>query len=903
MKLRHLLLGAVLAGAATANAGTFEWTPAMNYPWATGEIKQAWALEEVAFGSDVANLKTTDVMPYFESDESGNKITATSGSAAWGAYAYAFSPSDFKDNGEYTLVMPEGMLVNEAGDLSAEVKKYYTFDIEGLGGAGMFDDFEVISLTPDLSVAQSLWDDQEFVINTNHNDAIGYTVLTVTDLTPDDPDEAHVLYATNWNELNPRGIGNSNPIKFTAMNPGGKPYKFYKGHTYKATFTFFNGENDHNKDTGVPTPVVATANYEFEGLVKSFEYSSVKLVNVSPTPLENAESGAAAFVIEQPSEAKFFYTFSAPVDVYKAEIPLGPMGGEDVSTCLTCNDDKTEWTLDLTDVETVLKSDASIIVNIFANDMEGYHLRGNTGYEDNSCYQYTWMCQLGSPTFTVKIPADGSTVKSLSKVVVVSDNGQTINWSYSGSAQIFTLGRDLVGTLVFDENTSVVSDTELQFTTWKPAGQTEECPLYFKEPGSYSLVFEKAAFIFGEESDSKMSGNQAIGFKISDESSSDPGQTVDEVTYWEPVAVTPANHSDVEQLSKIEIEFPSLVVPLLYDAYVYDGEGNKLDVTVDVGFDWNNDNLGVINISPAITAPGNYSIFIPKGTFCDEPYGESMGKKGQTNDDMTLYYTIVGGTEPEPEVITVVSVDPAEGQVIELKDFTITFNIPVKCIENEALILDPKGNIVEKGTITVSEADAKTINVSFAEPVTADGEYTLYIVEESLEGENDVKNRSIRLNYTVGTPKEPVLEVVSVNPAEGEVESLRVIDIHFEGFWVDLAAEEATAEVKNADGETVATPMIDYHPEDYNAIEIAFEAPITEAGEYTVTIPAGLVIGGGVANTEIVLHYTVKGVGDGVDFVTIDADSVIYDLNGHRVYGEKLPKGIYIVNGKKVVLK
>ena len=44
-------------------------------------------------------------------------------------------------------------------------------------------------------------------------------------------------------------------------------------------------------------------------------------------------------------------------------------------------------------------------------------------------------------------------------------------------------------------------------------------------------------------------------------------------------------------------------------------------------------------------------------------------------------------------------------------------------------------------------------------------------------------------------------------------------------------------------------------------------------------------------------EITVTGI-NGID---IDADAVIYDLSGRRVL--KAVKGIYIVNGKKVVIK
>ena len=42
-----------------------------------------------------------------------------------------------------------------------------------------------------------------------------------------------------------------------------------------------------------------------------------------------------------------------------------------------------------------------------------------------------------------------------------------------------------------------------------------------------------------------------------------------------------------------------------------------------------------------------------------------------------------------------------------------------------------------------------------------------------------------------------------------------------------------------------------------------------------------------------------QDVAEGIDNINADAELVIYDLSGRRV--EKMEKGIYIVNGKKVI--
>lgn len=71
---------------------------------------------------------------------------------------------------------------------------------------------------------------------------------------------------------------------------------------------------------------------------------------------------------------------------------------------------------------------------------------------------------------------------------------------------------------------------------------------------------------------------------------------------------------------------------------------------------------------------------------------------------------------------------------------------------------------------------------------------------------------------------------------------------------------------------------------------------VTALANGVVTITATAFDG---AKAECVV--TVKDIPDGIENVDNDADTVIYDLSGRRV--TEMTEGIYIVNGKKVVIK
>ncbi|MDE5841073.1 MAG: hypothetical protein K2H49_09155, partial [Muribaculaceae bacterium] len=186
MRIRSLLAVSAIA-AIMSDAAAFEWEPVISQPNPSVDVNQLYMLASLSFHCyGVDGVDMTDVMPKWI-DEDGAEVVAFSGEHdpwSWDAteFQYNFNVSDFKSNGEYILQFPEGMLINGAGEKSAKVEIPYTFDINDLAGA-MFDDFRIISISPDLSQPQSYWSEQPIVVNTNHNDAIGLTTLQVIDKT------------------------------------------------------------------------------------------------------------------------------------------------------------------------------------------------------------------------------------------------------------------------------------------------------------------------------------------------------------------------------------------------------------------------------------------------------------------------------------------------------------------------------------------------------------------------------------------------------------------------------------------------------------------------------------------------------------------------------------------------
>lgn len=91
----------------------------------------------------------------------------------------------------------------------------------------------------------------------------------------------------------------------------------------------------------------------------------------------------------------------------------------------------------------------------------------------------------------------------------------------------------------------------------------------------------------------------------------------------------------------------------------------------------------------------------------------------------------------------------------------------------------------------------------------------------------------------------------------------------------------------------------------YPSDDMTSSTVITIAGDYTLTFPEGYFAVNGNKWPEITLHFTVDGTATGINGVEADgaaAAKQVYTLTGIKVNG-KAQKGVFIVNGKKVVLK
>ena len=388
-------------------------------------------------------------------------------------------------------------------------------------------------------------------------------------------------------------------------------------------------------------------------------------------------------------------------------------------------------------------------------------------------------------------------------------------------------------------------------------------------------------------------------------------------TSMEIESISPA--SGVTKLDKIEITFPKPIASVntsklsLLDNYWMPAGSFNSEVT------YSEDRKTVtLELQEPITTPGTYNLDIYQGVFLSED--------GALNNYRYTYFQVI---DPTPSFST--NLNDGD-KVKELGNLEITF-------QNVANVEIVNKNGVQVWTPSESQVageankEGNKIVVTFPQEFTDEGLYTFYIPAGTFTMDG-VANEEREINVTLYTFTITPLEVVSVTPVEGAVDQIEKIVIEFNQTvtpsyneeWQQISREIILkGDTKNY--------VLTYAPSSYNASNkmeylvnatwngydaYTCSAPVTEAGTYTLNLKDVVVDYAGesyiddygYSNTK---WHGQKGCIDKTCTWTIgdtaiegveaeNGEKVIYDLTGRRV--ENITNaGIYIVNGKKVLVK
>lgn len=332
---------------------------------------------------------------------------------------------------------------------------------------------------------------------------------------------------------------------------------------------------------------------------------------------------------------------------------------------------------------------------------------------------------------------------------------------------------------------------------------------------------------------------------------------------------TPEDEAEMTSLS--EIYFTSSEEAYLNsdtakwaEIMVYNKTGGGTYTVSEVWKDRTATNRFGIALSEEITDWGWITLNLPEGLVGDlEAYNSSF-TSGKVNVDTAFYYQIVSNVTDS----SVVTIDPAEGEVDSLSVFTVTFTansvIGVSWLYFPSL-LDADGNAVYKWKL---EDDAEIpfdkttwtgsnyCTLTMSKVITAAGTYTLYIPEGTFILDDQADNINDELSFTYVIPEQSTDDSGDTGDT-GDTDDSGNTD----GGGDDTGDTDDSG---NTDGDT------DDNNEEDNGGTTSINGIKSDAN--------------GLFNV-----YSISGI------------RMMITSNGNDL--KNLPAGLYIINGKKAVVK
>ena len=266
--------------------------------------------------------------------------------------------------------------------------------------------------------------------------------------------------------------------------------------------------------------------------------------------------------------------------------------------------------------------------------------------------------------------------------------------------------------------------------------------------------------------------------------------------------------------------------------------------------------------------------------------------------------TILGAKVGDVEIVE------GKATVESISSFDITFDRPVALNEDAewAVLTDSWGDNSLKAEVLEDNNSVVRFSLQWDQEFTEAGDFYLHIpaglivgAEYSYfinpeftatitieDGEVAPTTPLALVNVTVGTDVMAASAIVAQSGA--------FIYVNFDGtFYFD-----GTPAMVDANGDDATEFFQNVNGLDYDGSN-SYILVGMQVGTYTITLPkASFALSMGKAPAEdIVLTVQIVDAETAIESVETEMETVIYDLAGRRV--EKMEKGIYIVNGKKVI--
>ena len=312
-----------------------------------------------------------------------------------------------------------------------------------------------------------------------------------------------------------------------------------------------------------------------------------------------------------------------------------------------------------------------------------------------------------------------------------------------------------------------------------------------------------------------------------------------------------------------------------------------------------------------ITANGVYTVVVPEGMFNVDL--QSQGFEMKSNREAIFNITVDNGDTPSQAMH--VSANPQEGEVGSLKDFEFTFMDYNSCAwTNDAMpyISDGDGNKLA----TISNVDYGTgwnqLVCSLNAEITEPGTYILTIPAGAVTYNDDPDNLNSEVTFTY-TIADKSNENVSITPEAGNVTEIPELLILTFNDQTEVGAS-GNCTLVDEKGNSYKAQLGIYWEGELNQLQIELaDGAITAEGTYTLTIPAGAVSYGSMGDTsngELTFVFVIGNATAISNIFAAEGNVEIYNANGQLVKSGNAsaikslaPNKMYIINGKKVIIK
>lgn len=392
-------------------------------------------------------------------------------------------------------------------------------------------------------------------------------------------------------------------------------------------------------------------------------------------------------------------------------------------------------------------------------------------------------------------------------------------------------------------------------------------------------------------------------------------------------SVTPAENSYCTSLGKIEFTYGEKVYTTsTATAAIYKGEEKVADAILTTNED--ETGLGLVvtaqfveigtQTPKEINEFGAYVLKVDSQSIANEyfneetPWTDGLQGHGTCNPDFTVAFNI------DPAILAVESVDPApyvEGGEYS-KEIPAEINITLSgegAKVNSALVTYGMNTRVP----AEAKVEGKVITVTVPEAALAENNIGVSVAAVNENGTPISYGTDGVILLAYQMPKN-ILVPTEVTPADGStVKSIATVELTVDSKYGvgELNTNNVITVKKDGVEASNISAAIDYATgDDMNKMMITFTPEITEDGTYTVVIPEETFydLDGNLFNPELTYTFIVDNSTNigGVEVEDANAVVEVYSVDGCLVSKgkkadvmKKLVKGIYIINGQKVVIR